>query len=176
MLRSLVGSEMCIRDSGRGVNVFSTDQSAISIEANAPEIEYRDGLLPRGPGFDGNLDNLIVTYPNNTDLAGTPLTSTFEIPVVNDITYNAEDAPDVLRLSRRGTHADDLSVTFGNAASRGTTNTFSALTGGELLPTVAAVREDDLGLQREIEAAVVNQKLEDHHGCLLYTSPSPRDS
>ena len=76
---------------GRGVNVFSTDQSAISIEANAPEIEYRDGLLPRSPGFDGNLDNLIVTYPNNTDLAGTPLTSTFEIPVVNDITYNADD-------------------------------------------------------------------------------------
>ena len=147
---------------GRGIDVFSNDATRIDIASNAPTTEYLDVLNTIPLGTNGNVDNIIISSAE-TDINGNPeSSSTLQIPVVDGMRFNAQDENDVLVLTRNG--RDDLTVTLGNAASRGTTDTFSATTGGELLPTVAAVREDDLGLQREIEAAVVNQKLEDHHG------------
>ena len=188
---------------GRGVNVFSTDQSAISIEANAPDIQWRLGNLNTTPGLDRDIDNIRVIYPNNTDLAGDPLESDLTIPVVNSFTYNAADDTNVLRLGRNGA-ANDLTVTLGAAASRGVADEVSQDTDSESVASVAAVRGEATAIRNQLEDQLQNQKLEDHHGvqpvfthggqtpipeaqrnvlsdaahipCLLYTSPSPRDS
>ena len=148
---------------GRGINVFSTDQSAMSIEANAPEIEFLDGLTTQNPGDIGSVDNLLVTYPNNTDLGGTPLTSTLAIPVIDDVVYNTDAAPNVLNLRRNGGDPD-LTVTFGEAASRAVADEVRQDTDGESVASVAAVRGEATAIRNQLEDQLQNQKLEDHHG------------
>ena len=97
-----------------------------------------------------------------TDLSGNPITSTLSIPTVDSISYNAPDDLNVLRVRRNG--RDDIVTTFGEGASRGVSNTISATINGQNLASITALRAEAITLQDEIEAAVNNQKLEDHHG------------
>ena len=141
---------------GNGINVFENINQEFEFENARPQITIsNDGQVISSSDFI------------NTDLSGDPTVTNTDIPVVNAVTYNAENDANVLRLGRNGDANADLTATFGAAASRGVVDAITLdfdPTDVDQLPTAGAVRDVDTALRAGVANQIANQKLEDHHG------------
>ena len=164
MLRSLVGSEMCIRDSY--VDAAGA-QAALAISDDGTTLTYTDaaGMVqtytPSVP--DSGIQRLVTSLPDRSELLN------------DDPNYvDAAGAQAALAISDDGT-----TLTYTDAAGMVQTYTPSVPDSGiqrlvTNLPDRSELLNDDP--TTEYWVRIDTQSPNTPNTCLLYTSPSPRDS
>ena len=156
-----MGSEMCIRDSPTAVGF------------GLLEVEKSTGTVsPASSGTAGNLDvvyNFTVTNTGSVDLANLSLVDDWATQfggnfegIVGNVTVTNVDA----------TTVPGANGTYGGGAMENILNGTGLLESGQSF-TVSVTVEIDPDADPD---ALVNGALVNTATCLLYTSPSPRDS
>ena len=157
MLRSLVGSEMCIRDSDKA-SILIEDDDTLNY------IHTQNGYLSLGGQNALSTNNLNINSTNGNVGIGT-VTPTVKFHVnssTSDTVALFQSSDSTARIQISDNDTDNYIVSNNSTLSLGANNTTHA---GNL--NIASDGHVGIG---------TNAPTEPLHVCLLYTSPSPRDS
>ena len=167
-----MGSEMCIRDSFHGVGLLSAQAQFVDHLVETVRSESVDAVLVSGDVYDRALPP-----PDAVTLLSQAVTRLTDAGAQVVISSGNHDSAPRLGfasdlLARAGLHIRSDLSSIGTPVMVGECAIYPI---PYLEPAASSVTED-LGVDTRTHTAVLGAAMDRVRSCLLYTSPSPRDS